>query len=217
MMRKLLCWLIPVVAVALLVPAAAVGQDYELGVGGGWSYYTKQAVTNPSGEVDAGFGSDFGFSAWMAHDMYEYVGGEARYTFQNNDAELTGAGADVSFGSESHTLHYELQMHTSAKAASVRPFFSVGGGAKWYRGKGEEQAFQPHQDFALLTKTSEWKPMVTFGGGVKIRVGSKVNIRLEVKDYFGPIPTSVIQPSPGASLGGWLHNLVPMAGIGMRF
>ena len=34
-------------------------------------------------------------------------------------------------------------------------------------------------------------------------------IRAEVYDYFTQTPVVVLQPAPGAELGGWIHNIVP--------
>ncbi|MBL8223281.1 MAG: hypothetical protein JNL62_28865, partial [Bryobacterales bacterium] len=56
-----------------------------------------------------------------------------------------------------------------------------------------------------------------FGAGVKIKVGEKSSLRVEVKDYVSPIPTKIITPNRGAELSGWIHNFVPMVGISYIF
>ena len=59
--------------------------------------------------------------------------------------------------------------------------------------------------------------MVTFGGGIKYAVSRRVLLRIEVRDYLTSFPTKVIAPAPGAHLAGWLHDIVPMAGITFVF
>jgi hypothetical protein len=59
--------------------------------------------------------------------------------------------------------------------------------------------------------------MVTFGGGIKYAIAPRIILRIEVKDYFSRFPTKVIAPAPGASISGWLHDLVPMAGLTFVF
>jgi len=86
-----------------------------------------------------------------------------------------------------------------------------------FRGVGTEAPYQPLSTFALLTKTSQWTPLVTFGGGFKIAVSPRVLLRVEVRDYFSRFPTQVIAPAPDAHLSGWLHDLVPLAGITFLF
>jgi hypothetical protein len=38
-----------------------------------------------------------------------------------------------------------------------------------------------------------------------------------VRDYMTPFPQRVVAPGPGASVGGWLHDFVPAASLGMAF
>ncbi len=82
-----------------------------------------------------------------------------------------------------------------------------------FRGVGTESSYQALSNFALLTKTSQWTPVATFGGGVKYAISHRVLLRVEIRDYFSRFPTQVIAPAPGAHLSGWLNDLVPMAGI----
>jgi hypothetical protein len=92
-----------------------------------------------------------------------------------------------------------------------------GGGLSVFQGVGTESSYQPLSSFALLTKTSQWVPMATFGGGIKYAIGRRVLLRIEVRDYFSRFPTKVIAPAPGSHLAGWLHDVVPMAGISVVF
>jgi len=189
----------------------------EAGFGGGGSIYTEKTVTSPFGQAKTGFESGFTVSAWVGQDLYRDLSGEVRYSFQMNDLKLTADGPKYTFGGRAHSIYYSFLVHTAPSDAKVRAFLNVGGGIKGYQGTGEEIPDQPAQDMVLLTKTTEWKGLVVFGGGVKYAVSEGIVIRFEVDDYFTQTPTSVLQPAPGAELGGWIHNIVPSFGIGFRF
>ena len=103
--------------------------------------------------------------------------------------------------------------HARSTRSRFRPFVGVGAGMRVFRGTGVESAYQPLSDFALLTKTQEYKLMAAAGGGVKYRLTPRLALRAEIWDYATPFPSRVIAASPGASLGGWLHDIVPMVGL----
>ena len=208
----------------LLVLAAlpAYAQRYEFGLHGGVSIYTDRTVTAASAtrgtsEGKAGFDNGIAAGLTMGNSMYDLLGGEVRYTYLRNDLKLTGSGQTVAFGGEAHAIHYDLLFHTAKFGSRVRPYIAAGGGAKYYRGTGAENAFQPQSNLAILTRTSEVRPMVSFGGGLKIAISERMLFRVDVHDFFTQIPTKVITPAPGASLSGWIHNFVPTAGISFTF
>ena len=209
------------IAAVMLLPAAgercAFGQRGEVGFGGGGSIYLEKTVTAPAGEAKTGFDNSFAGGAWLGHNMYNYLGGEIHYLYEQNGLKLSGSGTNVTFSGRSHAIHYDFLIHTSPRGSKVRPFVAVGGGIKGYSGTGTETAAQPLQEYAILTKTSEWKGLVTVGAGVKFALGSRVNLRVEFRDYMTPFPTTVIAPVPGAAIGGWVHNFVPMFGLGFTF
>ena len=201
----------------------AYAQRYEFGLHAGMSLYTKRTVESaPSGlgrirSGEAGFKTGAGFGLTLGHNMYRHIGGEVRYSMLLNDMKLEAAGGSVAFGSQAHAISYDLLVHFQPFGAKVRPYASFGGGLKYFRGTGTETAFQPLIEYAVLTRTSEIRPMASFGGGVKIALGRKMQFRIDVHDYFTAIPTKLIAPVPGASLGGWMHNIVPSGGIGFTF
>lgn len=207
-MRKLL---LPFVAVLAVVPVAA--QRYEFGVGGGGSFYTTREVTNTRGNADAGFKPGFALTAHVGNDMYEHVGGEVRYSYLHNDMKLEGSGGKATFGAEAHTVHYDFLIHSARRGSSVRPYVAVGGGFKFFRGTGTEVVSQPLANIALLTKTNETVGMISFGGGVKLRLSNRLAFRVDVHDYFTPFPKNLITPNVGSRVGGWIHNIVPTGAI----
>jgi hypothetical protein len=207
--------------IAILVSALAVGltaepgwaQKWEFGAGGGGSFYKSQSVTNAAASGAAGFSKGFVATAYLGHNMYRHLGGEIRYTYGRNDLELSSGGAKVNFGGQSHAIGYELLIHSAPVGAKLRPFVAAGAGVKMYQGTGTERLYQNLSNLAILTKTQEWKGLVSFGGGVKYQVSKRALLRVEVRDYLTQFPTNVIAPNRGSNLGGWIHNLVPMVSL----
>jgi len=55
--------------------------------------------------------------------------------------------------------------------------------------------------------------MFSIGAGIKTKINDRWQFRVDVHDYITPFPKEVIQPNLGTSIGGMLHNIVPMVGI----
>jgi hypothetical protein len=123
----------------------------------------------------------------------------------------------VEFSGFTHAIHYDLLIYAKRLGERVRPYVAGGGGIKVFRGTGEERAFQPLNQFSLLTKTQEVKPLISVGGGVKIAVKPNIFVRVEFRDYITPFPKEVVAPAPGADLDGFLHDFVPLVGITFGF
>lgn len=203
--------------IALATPALHA-QKWEIGGGAGASFYTGKNITgrnNATGTFKPQGG--FGLTAYAGHNMYDYVGGEFRYTWQQNDLSLQSGSTTAKFGARSSAFHYDVLIHTASVRQRIRPFISFGGGIKLYEGTGTEVVAQPLANLAFLTKTRDLKPLITFGGGVKIKASDKILFRAEVKDYFSQVPTKVAAPAPGASLNGWFHNIVALFGVSVLF
>jgi len=203
---------------ALSTTSALFGQAWEVGGGAGASFYTNKTVTSRTNQTGtANPQGGFGVTGYVGHNNYNYVGGEFRYTLQFNDLQVASGGNKASFGGRSHAFHYDVLIHTASTKQKVRPFIAFGGGIKAYQGTGQEVVAQPLANLAFLTKTSELKPLVSFGAGVKFKVSEKAMFRVDLRDYFGPTPNRVIAPAPGGTLNGWIHNFVVMAGLSYTF
>lgn len=199
------------------VAGTAFAQQWELGAGGGIGVSKNLTVTRGSQTAEAGFKPGAAFSAYAGQNMSDRFGGQFRYTFQFNDMKLSSGGTDVTFSALSHAVHYDLLFFGAGREAKVRPFLAGGGGVKYYRGTGKETVLQPLSQFAILTKTSETKGLITFGGGVKVRVGNRSFVTLEARDYLTPAPKLVLAPVPGAKMDGWIHDFVPMVSLSFGF
>jgi opacity protein-like surface antigen len=196
-------------------PLAA--QKWEFGAGAGGSFYIDKTVESTRGDSEAGFKPGVAVSAWLGNTISDHVGGEIRYSFQTGDARLVSRGSSVGMPVYTHQIHYDVLIYASGKDAKVRPFFAVGGGLKGYQGRGDGQATQPLLQFAALTPTTQWVPVISAGGGVKWRASDNVSVRAEVRDYISQFPKEVILPAPPNTISGWLNNFVVMFGLSYHF
>jgi len=202
--------------VTLVSSQAALAQRWEIGGGAGGSFYTANTISRDSVTAKAKFDSGWGATGYVGHNVYRLVGGELRYTFLKNDAKLSSGSTQALFGANAHAIHYDVLIHATPEGSAIRPFVAVGGGIKVYQGTGREVVAQPLGNVAFLTKTSEYKPLVTFGAGVKFNVSKRLGFRAEVKDYFSQFPKEVIAPAGGSKLSGdWIHNFVAMVSISL--
>jgi hypothetical protein len=202
--------------VVFALPAFA--QKFEFGVHGGLSIYDKKTVTNTTrGDADAGFKPGYVAGFTIGQNMYEHVGGEIRYTFLQNKMKLDSGAATAEFSSQAHAVHYDFLLHATDTKASIRPYVAFGAGMKFFRGTGTEQPFQPLSNIAILTKTTDMRPLASVGGGVKAKIGEKTWLRLDVHDFLTPFPKEIITPASGSTVSGWLNNIVVTGGITFTF
>ncbi len=195
----------------------ATAQRWEFGAGAAGTFYTSKDVTVDSLKAKAGFKTGWGASAWLGNDMHNYVGGEIRYMYQQNNLKLSSGGTEYTFGGRSQTIHYDFLLHAAPRNSKVRPFLAVGAGMRGYEGTGREVPVQPLNRFAFLTRTSQWVPVVSVGGGIKFIPAKRLAFRAEFRDYISPVPDNVIAAAPGAKLNGWFHNFVALFGVSVLF
>ena len=209
-----------VLALAFGTPLAYSQQaetPWEAGVAGGFGWHSSQTVEARGASAKVGIGGAIAASGHVGHNMYRLVSGEIRYTLQMHDLKVSAGGEKTGFNAQSHAIHYDFLIHRAPVEAKVRPFLAFGGGIKSVRGTGKETPFQPLSQFAILTHTNQWLGMGTVSGGAKWRLGERTLFRAEIRYYISRFPDQVIAPSSGDRLKGWMHNLVPMAGISYTF
>jgi len=204
-------------ALAAALPPAATAQQWEFGVMGGGALYLNNSVAAASVSGNTGFKPGFSAGGWIGHNNLGHFGGEVRYLFQRNDMKVSSGGQEYTFGGQTHVIHYDFLIHATSGEDRVRPYVAIGGGFKGYRGTGTERAFQPLSNLAVLSRTSEWKPVVSFGAGVKWTISPRLQLRVEVRDYLTPFPKDVILPAPGSKISGWVHDLTPLVGLSYLF
>jgi hypothetical protein len=204
-------------ALGLTITPPLLAQRWELGAGGAGTFYTSKEVSAGSLKANAGFKSGWGATGWIGNDISNLVSGEIRYMYQANDLKLESGGTTYTFGAKSHSIHYDFLLHAAPRNAKVRPFVAFGAGMRGYTGTGREVALQPLSNFAFLTKTSEWVPLVSLGAGIKFIPSKRLAFRAEFRDYLSPIPSQVITPAPGAKISGWYQNFVALFGVSLLF
>jgi hypothetical protein len=197
--------------------ACCVAQHWELGGEAGYGISRKVDVTRGSTTGQTGF-ENGGLASAFGTYHGKYLSGDLRYLFRKGDAVAESGSQKVNFDAESHTVHYDLLFHPKRDGErKILPYGAAGGGVRVYRGTGVEQPFSPLSNLVLPTKTNETLPVLTLGGGVSIRVSRYIVVRADFRDYITPFPSKVLQPAPGASIRGWLHDFVPMGGIAATF
>jgi hypothetical protein len=196
---------------------AAAAQTWEAGVLAGYGVdLNHPKITSPLGLAQASMGKGPVAGAFLIQDLYEQVSGEIRYTWQLGGLRLSSDSRSAAFSGDSHAIHYDWLIYTKPRDSNMRPFVAAGAGVKVYRGTGIETVVQGLEDVALLTRTSEWKPLISVGAGVVWRAASWAQMRLEFRDYITPFPKRVIEPIAGGSVG-WIHDLAPTISLGVRF
>jgi len=201
----------------LVLSYSCVAQNWEIGGAGGTGIYRNASVANPAGSAEIGFATQWAGGVVIGENLYRRLGGEFRYTFRDGDLRLQNGGQEASMEGRAHALHYDLLMHATPREAKVRPFGALGGGIKVYQGTGKEAAFQPLSSFALLTKTDQGEPLLSFGGGVKVWLSRHATVRVDVRDYVTPTPERLFAPRAGGKINGWLHDVVPLVGLSYVF
>jgi len=212
---KAIC--ISVFTALVIIAPACFAQKWEVGGIAGGGFSSGLTVSNDLAAASTGLANGLGFGAVLGQNLYPRISGELGYTYHFSDLQISGSGQSASFSGVTHSMYYDIQVHGRATRSRWQPFAAAGGGVRVFRGVGTETPYQPLSSFALLTKTQQWMPMVTFGGGVKCAIAPRVRLRFEIRDYLTRFPTQVIAPAPGAHLSGWLHDFVPMAGITFVF
>lgn len=202
---------------ALALPGAAQ-ERWELGVFGGYAFSTDATVSNQSGQVNAGIRPGYVFGVVAGNEVRSWLSGEVRYTYRDNELRLSGNGAEARFAADSHSVHYDFVFQGGGRGSrGIRPFVAAGAGIRYFRGTGVEASAQPLNRFAILTRTSEIRPLLSVGAGVKVPLSSLLSLRIEARDYMTKFPREVIAPVPGAQVGGWLHDITPTVGLSFTF
>jgi outer membrane protein W len=202
-----------VVCLAVSAAPAALAQKWEFGGGAGYGFNTSQDAKRTTETATAKIKPGVSAAAWLTNNTSARWGGEIRYAYERGQLQLKLNSTEANFDAETHAIHYDFQWHATDADSASRPYIAFGGGVKLYRGTGAEQLTQPLSRFALLTKTQELQGMFSIGAGIKTKINDRWQFRVDVHDYITPFPKEVIQPNLGTSIGGMLHNIVPMVGI----
>ena len=199
------------------LPCLMFGQQWEFGGSAGYGLPRNINVTSGTLSGKTGFDRGVAFGAVFGNEINDIVGGEARYTYRMGDLKVSSGSTKATMGAEAHAIHYDVLVHAAGKESPVRPFLALGGGVKFYRGTGREQAFQPLTNLVILTHTSEAQPLISAGGGVKFSVSRRALLRFDFRDYMTPLPTNLFATPPNTRLSGWVHDFVFLVGVSTVF
>ena len=206
-----------IIFLATAAAAASYAQQWEFGGMAGGSFLNHVGVTATAGSATAGFASGAAFGGYAAYNSYKHIGGEIHYSFMQSNLKLSSGGTEATFNGNAHAMHYDVTFTSNRSRESKAQFFAaIGGGVKIFRGTGTEHAAQSLSQYGYFTKTQAFKPMGTVAAGVKVRIGERLFIRGEVRDYVTQFPTELIAPPAGVKYGTLLHDIVPMVGIGFE-
>lgn len=201
------------VCLAVSAAPAALAQKWEFGGSAGYGFYTGKEAKRPTENANVKIRPGVAGAAWLSQNNHPRWGGEIRYSYQTGQLQLKQDSITAKFDAETHALHYDFQWHGADIDSPARPYIAFGAGVKVFRGTGTEQLTQPLSRFALLTKTQELKGMISIGAGIKTKIGTNWQLRIDVHDYITPFPKDVITPNLGTSIGGWIHDIVPSVGF----
>ena len=209
MSRAALC------SIVLIAPAAMMAGDWQVMGGAGFGVYHYLGFRTAAGSAQAGIGSRYALSAAVDRQFGSRFAVEGAYLFQDGDFEISSGSQKTAYDANAHAVHGDLLMYLRRREPALRPYVAGGAGVKVYRGL-ETPGPRPLGEFGSFAQTDDTRPMVTFGGGVDWAFTSRFGLRLDVRDYATPFPTSVIVPAAGANLSGWLHGLVGTLSITFR-
>jgi len=196
--------------------ATASAQQWELGANIGYGAYRNASIYSPGGKVEAGIRNRFAAGAVVGNDLYEYVSGEIRYSYQNGDPFLASGGKQGNMQGQSHSISYDLLFHLRPREERLRPYFTVGVGAKWFHTTGPAPDPQPFPGVATLAPADQWRALVAGGGGVKYDLPHHLRLRCDFLDYITPFPANLFVPVTGGTARGIFHQFTPSFGISIR-
>lgn len=204
----------------LLLLAACTGclaQRWQLGGTLGYGLYHGGAVIAPAGKAEAGVRNRFAAGFLASEDVHPYISGEIRYLYQDGDPFLEFGGKKSNIQGQSHAFHYDVVVHSRPSGARLRPYVSIGGGAKLYVVSGPAPRPQPFAAIATLTTNDQAKVLVTAGLGLKYAWRDHVALRVELRDYITTFPRRLIAPAESATARGIFHQFTPMLGVAWMF
>jgi hypothetical protein len=192
-------------------------EHWEVGGAAGYGIFRNVNVTGPTMSGTTGFDNGVAASAVLGQDLYRFIGGEIRYTYQRNELKVSSGGTTATMSGDSHALHYDVLFHAASREAVVRPYLAAGAGVRYFRGTGAEHAYQPLMNLVALTSVNQAEPLLSAGGGVKIALEHNALLRLDFRDYATPFPSSLLATLPGVRAGGWVHDFVVLVGLSKTF
>ncbi len=195
------------------LPLAA--QDWSATAFGGFWFYHPVGLTASFGSASAAPGPRIVLGAMVGHALGDHFAVEGGWTYQDGDFQLVSGATKTAFDADADSFHADLLYYLRPRSSRLRPYFVAGTGAKLYHGT-ETPSPRPLEQFAVFHDGFVAEPLITYGGGVEWAFTRHWALRVDLRDYTTPFPTGSITPSPGVTVGGWLHDFVPTVGVTFR-
>jgi hypothetical protein len=206
---------LPIVFALSLFSAHA--EQWEIGGAAAYALTRDARIERAGASATAGLQKTAAFSAYASHREKRWFGGDFWYTFRPGSLQLKSGATQVQFSSVSHLVHYDISIHPKRGSARLDPYFAAGGGIRVLRGTGRESAFQPLNNFAVLSRTQEVLPLLSLAAGVRFQLSRHSSIRFEIRDNISPFPGKVIFVNRQATAANWWHDITPQVGFGVTF
>jgi opacity protein-like surface antigen len=175
------------------------------------------SINSAAGTATAGIRNRFVAGAVIGEDLYQHIGGEIRYVYQDGDPFISMGGVRGNIQGQSHSFSYDVLFHLRDPDYKFRPYIAAGIGAKYYRVTGPAPVPQPLPQVASLATENDWKIQYDFGFGVKYRLSHHVYLRADFRDYITPFPKDIFVAVPGATDRGIFNQFTPTVGITYAF
>jgi hypothetical protein len=200
---------------AALPLAAQDSQNWSVTAFGGFGLYHPVSLTAPFGSASAAPGSRIVLGAFLGRRLTDRFTVEAGWTYQDGDFQIMSGPAKTAFDADADAFHAGLLYYLRSSASRLRPYLVASAGAKLFHGT-ETPSPRPLEQFAVFHDGFVAEPLLTYGGGLEYSFNHRWAVRLDLRDYTTPFPTGSITPSPGVSVGGWMHDFVPTIGVVFR-
>jgi len=161
----------------------------------------------------------------VTENLGRYFGAELEYSFANRPLVFVDLLPDLPALGLDHKIHqlaYSVVVYAADRSRRLRPFGSIGFGTSLFRVSGSSKEEALEQGVELKDR---WKPALSFGGGLKYRLGRHWGIRVDFRDQitgfsdFG-LPSRASDTEPvqaGFRPDGVMHNWNISGGLAYFF
>lgn len=179
----------------VLMSIPAWSQALELAAGGGVSRLSNAGLgtIDPASPRQDDFSLKGGYRIVMriTFNSRQFAGHETGYAYNRTQLVTHGEGTRIETGMAIHQGFYNYLLYPTREGSRIRPFGT--GGVHFAN-------FVPPGASATQGGGST-KFGVNYGGGLKIRVSERYQIRFDARQYRTPKPFNLINPN------GWIRQM----------
>ncbi|MDX1984247.1 MAG: outer membrane beta-barrel protein [Bryobacteraceae bacterium] len=177
--------MIRILALALASAAAIFAQSAEFSFHGGVSRLNNSSIgSDGAGGSNYSLAEGFRFGFRTTVNNWRYAGNEFGYAYNRSKLELGGVSQG---GMAIHQGFYNFLVYPTPDGATVRPFAAGGIHFNNYTPPGT----------SVTSGGGSTKFGFNYGGGVKVRLGEKYQVRFDTRYYQNGKPFSFLQGRSG--------------------